>query len=224
MLFSTLFFFISIFAGLTANSAQLVNLGGEFDAFVAASQGKDAVGIEAEWAKFETNHQSIYDEAVYRKSDPGWEQRLRLKRDRFFVDFRTLAPKMDLLFAQAPELVSRQEAHFRTVFPDLSPDIPVIFMPSLRSFNGQVRDLDEFGRPGLLLGVDFIIERGDNLDILFSHEFFHVYHEGHLKPGSTGQSMATPLWKEGLAVYVSGVLNPGQDDANLNGGRLRKFA
>jgi hypothetical protein len=65
------------------------------------------------------------------------------------------------------------------------------------------------------MGVDFIAERNDNLNVLFSHEFFHTYHEDHLKPGDSGRTMATPLWKEGLATYISGVLNPDQNDAVL---------
>ena len=58
-------------------AAQLVNLGSEFDAFVKASQGKTSQDVEAEWVKFESKHQAIYDSAVYRKSEKDWEQRLR---------------------------------------------------------------------------------------------------------------------------------------------------
>lgn len=205
---------ISLLA-LNSQAAQLVNLGAEYDAFVKATDGQDSSVVEAEWAKFEARHQSIYDNAVYRKSEPGWEKRVEQRRTNFFGEYKQLTPQMDLLFAKADSIVQEQEARFRKIFPDLSPTTPVVFMPSLFAFNGKVQFLEEFGRPGLLMGVDFIVKRNDNQNVLFAHEFFHAYHESHLAEGATGRTMATPLWKEGFATYVSGVLNPQESDEVL---------
>ncbi len=122
---------------------------------------------------------------------------------------------MDEIFFRADQIVADQETRFRTLFLNLAPDIPVIFLPSLFSFNGKVQEISGLGRPGLLMGVDFIMKRNDDLNVLFSHEFFHAYHESHLRPDSRGKTMATPLWKEGFATFVSGILNPDQSEAVL---------
>ena len=69
-------------------------------------------------------------------------------------------------------------------------------------------------KTGLMMGVNFIVERKDDLDVLFSHEFFHAYQDDKIE-GSTGQTMATPVWFEGFVTYVSGVLNPDRKDTVL---------
>src|SRR5205807_2687175 len=84
-----------------AFGANLVNFGPEYDVFVQAGAGKDAAGLEVEWEKFEVRHQDIYDKVIYDKTKPGWEKRLRDKRDAFFAEYTGLTPKMDDLFAQA---------------------------------------------------------------------------------------------------------------------------
>ena len=204
--------FLIIFAASETIAANIVNFGAEYAAFVSASHGKTLQETEIEWKKFEARHQSIYDEAVFRKGDGGTDERAEQKRQSFFAEYESLTPKMSALFSDADQLVHDQESRFKAVFPDLATDIPVIFLPSLSSFNGKVKQLSAFGRPTLLMGVDFIVKRNDNLNVLFAHEFFHVYHESHLSVGSTGRTMATPLWKEGFATYVSGVLNPDRSD------------
>jgi hypothetical protein len=96
------------------------------------------------------------------------------------------------------------------LFPDLPNDVVVYLVPSLFSFNGKVAKLPSSGRAALFIGVDFVAKRNDNLDVLFSHEFFHAYHDGKIATGDMNSTMASPLWKEGFATYVSGLLNPTQ--------------
>ena len=214
-LFQGFLIFVLIAVAQNTFAVKFVNLGGEYDAFVKASRGKDLAGVEAEWVKFEARHQQIFDLAVYRKQEPGWEDRLRKRRDGFFPEYVALTPKMDELFARAESVVQVQEKRFRDFFPDLANDIPVIFMPSLFGFNGRVIELPEYHRSGLLMGVDFIVKRNDDLNVLFSHEFFHAYQDDHLKSVTVGQTMASPLWTEGFATYVSGLLNPEKNDGEL---------
>lgn len=194
-----------------SSAARIVNLGSDFDQFLRNTAHASQEEVEAEWERFEAKHQSIYDKHVYRKGDTDWELRLRKKRDLFFHGLPQLKDDMQTLFASAEKIVIEKEAAFRVLFSDLSPDIPVYFLPSLLSFNGKVGFLSEFGRSGLLMGVDFIVQRKDDMDVLFSHEFFHAYH-GDKIVGSVGKTMATPLWQEGFATYISGVLNPDRDD------------
>lgn len=123
-------------------AANIINLGDDFDQFLVATQNLPKDKVENEWERFESKHQSIYDRYVYRKHTPGWEQRLREKRDLFFGQLPVLKDDMKALFASAELIVAEKEAAFRAVFPDLSSDIPVYFLPSLLSFNrGAALDL-----------------------------------------------------------------------------------
>ena len=73
------------------------------------------------------------------------------------------------------------------------------------------------GHPMLVFGVDSIVKlkkEGFNLATLFHHELFHLYHdqfhpEWHDKNRAKGEIPLYWLtWSEGLATYVSKVLNP----------------
>jgi len=195
-------------------AARVINLGDEFDQFVKTSAGTSREVVEAEWDRFESRHQYIYDRFVYRKGDSGWEQRKQKKRNAFFAKLFSIQDDMRAIFTSAERLVAEKEAAFRYAFPDMTSDIPVYFLPSLLSFNGKVGTLPEYHRSGLLMGVDAIVDRKDDMDVLFHHEFFHAYQDGKIE-GPTGRTMATPLWFEGLATYVSGILNPDRSDSVL---------
>jgi hypothetical protein len=67
----------------------------------------------------------------------------------------------------------------------------------------------------VLFGVDVIAYRNDDLGTLFSHEFFHAYHAEKSPTRLKGDTMANPLWNEGIATFVSGLLNPQASDAAL---------
>jgi hypothetical protein len=207
--------FLTILIPYFALAAQVVNLGPDYKDFLNATKGKSQSVIEQEWSKFEAKHQALYDEAVFGKSDSGWQDRRTKQLAAFLSKVEPLLPKMIELFDRAEEIVNEKESLFKTLFPDLPNDIPVIFMPSLSTFNGKLTNISGYNRMPLLIGIDFIVERNDNLDVLFTHEFFHAYHLGKLPPGSTWRTMATPLWIEGFATYVSGVLNPTQPDSIL---------
>jgi hypothetical protein len=198
-----------------ANTANLINLGGEFEKFLADTQDQNAVQAEQTWISFEARHQSIYNNEVYNKGTDGWEARQLSKRALYFSKLPVIKERMLELFHNAAPIVAEREAQFRTLFPDLVSDIPVVFLPSVFSFNGQESILEDYGhRPGLLIGVGMIADRNDNIKVLFSHEYFHAYHEAKIV-GTSGATMATPLWKEGFATYVSGVLNPTELDETL---------
>jgi hypothetical protein len=90
-------------------AANVINLGAEFEKFLAATQNLTLDKFEAEWERFESKHQFIYDRYVYRKDDAGWEQRLRMKRDQFFAQLPVLQDDMKALFASADKVVAEKE-------------------------------------------------------------------------------------------------------------------
>ncbi|MBK9323746.1 MAG: hypothetical protein IPM97_12525 [Bdellovibrionaceae bacterium] len=193
-------------------AAKVINWGPDFEATFSNSSSLTIDQKNELLNSFEMKSPYIFEKIIYRKNEGDWLGRKAKKRELFFAELENLKPKMATLFKNAEVLVAEKEAQFKKLFPDLANDIPVIFIPSIFSFNGKVVYLPDYGRTGLLMGVDLISYRNDNTDVLFSHEFFHAYHEDNLADGSTGATMATPLWKEGFATYVSGLLNPDQDD------------
>ncbi len=109
---------------------------------------------------------------------------------------------------------ARATASFIDAFPDFRPETPVYVVHSLGEMDGGTRTLD--GKTVLVFGIDGMVRyHGKDWKSeaqFFHHELFHVYHEPRL-----GQcdEMWCALWEEGLAVYVSSVLNPDADDAEL---------
>jgi hypothetical protein len=89
---------------------------------------------------------------------------------------------------------------------------------SLGAFDGGVRPVN--GYPALLFGVD-VIARGhpqDEFGALFNHELFHMYHRQITgMGGGRGDPLYRALGEEGLATYVSGVLNPRVSESPILG-------
>jgi len=121
------------------------------------------------------------------------------------------------LSASLKEELPRYEDRFRRTFPDLAYTGEVYFVASLGAFDGGTRQVK--GRTALLFGVDVIAaiygEKAD-LEAFFDHELFHLYHEQFPDP-ELEDTLARALWKEGLATYVAGTLNPETPESLLFG-------
>ncbi len=122
--------------------------------------------------------------------------------------------------AEVQSELAEYQASFTRAFPDFEPDAPVYFMGAIGSFDGATRMVD--GRSSLLFGVDGITlfhAEGTNPAAFFHHELFHVYHRQALEAEgvdlASQRNIAMALWGEGLAVYVSGELNPGSTHQEL---------
>jgi hypothetical protein len=108
---------------------------------------------------------------------------------------------------------------FKKAFPDFRCESPIYFLVSLSAFDGAVRSVN--GTPALLFGVDVIaaIHPRGELGVLLTHELFHAYRRQ--VTGRTTAGMGAPLylalWEEGLATYVSEVLNPKASESEVLG-------
>jgi hypothetical protein len=144
-----------------------------------------------------TGTQSDADLAGYIKKVQRLLPRMHKLSDRFLADF----------------LKYRQS--FNRAFPDMKADTTVCFMPNFGVTDAGTGNLE--GKSYLIFGIDTIAaQHGEdaNLATLFHHELFHVYHaqqhrEWQEKNRSKGEiPLYWLLWSEGLATYVSRVLNP----------------
>jgi hypothetical protein len=107
---------------------------------------------------------------------------------------------------------------FRKEFPDFACRNPIYFLVSLGAFDGGVRTVS--GAPALLFGVDVTarIHPPEELGAFFDHELFHMYHRQLTGvAGTGGDPLYRALWEEGLATYVSGVLNPRVSESAILG-------
>ena len=108
---------------------------------------------------------------------------------------------------------------FQKAFPDFSCKNPIYFLVSLGAFDGGVGPVN--GYPTLLFGVDVIARMGirrTSLAALFDHELFHIYHRQITgMGGGRGDPLYRALWEEGLATYVSAVLNPRDSESAILG-------
>ncbi len=103
------------------------------------------------------------------------------------------------------------EERFVQAFPDFRPSRTTVYLTVSRfRFDGKVPH-DHWS--SLLLAFDGVAKfHGENapVAVIFSHELFHLYHfQINPPPANPDQvPLYRLIWQEGLACYVSSVLNP----------------
>jgi hypothetical protein len=127
-------------------------------------------------------------------------------------DFAELRPRYAQVQEDFPEAFDAGLQHFRKVFPDFVPNVPVVLLHSIGEMDGGTREL--YGKTYLVFGADVIaaIHEADELTPFLDHELFHVEHSKHF---ADCDQVWCPLWAEGLATYAAQVMNPGADDRQL---------
>lgn len=103
---------------------------------------------------------------------------------------------------------------FKAEFPDMQPPEDIYVLHSLGEMDGGFRTID--GKASMIFGVDAMAKfhRGDNESAFFDHELFHLYHQ-QAAPDCGDAGIWYNLWNEGLAVYVSKVMNPGASEKEM---------
>lgn len=197
-----------------ASEVQVINAGKDFKIFWQSAEGKTFEEQEKLWTVFEDKYREIYDTVVFDKSNPNWQNKRIDRLKWLFSRLPNIASNMNELFDHAEEMSISQTNRFKKSFPDLQEGTPIVFLPGL-TFDGKAQFLPSFGRTTLLIGVDLVADINVSLDILFSHEFFHVYQFELLKNKTIWQTFSSPLWFEGFATYASGILNPASSEEKL---------
>ncbi len=192
---------------------KIINLGDVFDQFWAEAHDKDFDNQLMLWDQLvEGPQQKFYDSLVYSKShDIKWQEKKEKRLQHLFNNLRTTYPETKRLFNDFNIIVKNQIARFREHFSDAHFDNEIYVVPGA-TFNGRSGNISGVDKAVLAFGADIIVQLNGNLDVLFSHEVFHLYHQNKL--GFTEQDylekgkLTLPLWTEGLATYVSFILNP----------------
>jgi hypothetical protein len=140
---------------------------------------------------------------------------------RYLEKVQKYIPAMRRLYDQVITDLPRSGRSFAKKFPDGKGNGTIYFLPNLLSgWNAGAGSPG--GRPMLLFGVDSIVQinrEGFNIAVLFHHELFHLYHNELHPEWQDKKRGEIPLyrsfWGEGLASYVSKVLNPKASDEDV---------
>jgi hypothetical protein len=159
----------------------------------------------------------VYDKAplIYESiySDTKWIGQVPDERILRYVNefkniekiFKELSNKLNVQFDSSL-------TKFKKSFPDLRPDFDICILHSLGIRAGGPVIIKD--KTVLMFGVDQMAKYFDfqNYNPFFQHELAHIYHSQHFSPVDdekySTDAFYNFLWREGLAVYISAVLNP----------------
>jgi hypothetical protein len=145
-----------------------------------------------------------------RRTQAQQDERIARALANFGPQRQAYLAKVASFNAQLP----RHSASFVATFPDFRPTIDTWFVHSLGEMDGGTREFN--GHAYLIFGADVMAQLHGNGDesAFFHHELFHTYQDA-VSPACDKQGMWQPLWREGLATYVSKVMNPNATDSEM---------
>jgi hypothetical protein len=137
---------------------------------------------------------------------------------RYLANLAPYLPAIRTLEGRCLEQEPKVTESLRRFFPDFDPSrVQVSLMLSLFRFDAKI----PHDQPNQLwLGLDGIAKlHGPNcrLGVLLAHENFHLYHFQVNPQPHRGESVPLyrQIWQEGLACYISHLLNPGASKADV---------
>jgi hypothetical protein len=205
--FRRVFLIVILSLQVSAAPYAVTNMGPDFKNYIRQFRNSDFSDQWIGWKAFEKKYQYYFDEIICDSAEASCEDAKKRHLQNFFQQLPTFENSMWKIFDGAEAMSSVQVGRFRRAFPDVKSGTQVVFMPSLLLFNGMGGQKLN-GHFALIIGADLAALRQNNMDVVFSHEFFHAYHFEKISGAPIYQTMASPLWFEGLATWVSFYLNP----------------
>lgn len=177
---------------------------------------KDSISL-SENEKISTFKTKVYslDPAFYDYKYKDFKER---KKDvnqyilGIFTNFKTIQERFMFLYTNLQKNIEEGLSKFNKQFKDFVVDIPIHICYSLGDCDGATRVLD--GEDVLVIGIDVMTQahNWDNEIPFVQHELFHIYHLKLYPHTNTALShedtIFRGLWTEGLATYISHILNP----------------
>lgn len=202
-----------------ASYAQAPSITASFTRFWSAAEGKPFEQQQLAWDRdIEAPRRDIYDAVVWEKQhDPYWQARRQIWLRKRFTRYPALAADIPVEVRALQDAVAKQSVRFKTLFPDADthPPVAILLAPNFDAKSGVLAD----GKPVLAFAADTLLMEHANLDIVVPHELFHLYHAQHAGIRNDGvmpdAELTLPLFEEGLATFVSGLLAPGHADGEL---------
>lgn len=122
-----------------------------------------------------------------------------------------------------PEKIKSALPLFKALFPDFDDDIELYIIHSLQTMAGGTRLINN--KTYFIFGIENMIKAfpGDKI-VLFHHELFHFYHTQRGFIESDDDMFYQNLWAEGMASYVSHILNPKASFVEIFGSSTENLA
>lgn len=185
----------------------------DFWRFWEAAQNQPVEQQAQLWQQlYVSRHQAVFDDlatACKDQWDAGWA------RKHYFPALPRLVPEIRTMVAGLSQQLEEANHRFLKTFPDMRWSGDIYVMASGYCFTGRSQMIQ--GRGALLFGVDGMSSLGQK-DLIpgMQHELFHRYHRQFFDfEGSSGYPLWTTLWAEGMATYVSELLNPSASEIDL---------
>ena len=133
---------------------------------------------------------------------------------RHLNEFSDISSDFLSLSRELPLIIESAAASFSETFRDFDSNFRVYLIHSLDEMDGGVRTLGD--KDYFIFGLESMIKYHNftNRTPFFHHELFHKYHFQYLKH-EFNETLGEYLWIEGLATYMSHVLNPGASYTEL---------
>lgn len=192
---------------------EVHSLAREFVAFWDSTQGlPESERVQAFKTQVGAKFPEFYGVARYAgsRSEAEHDEIIRRNIAVFGKQRQAYLDKVSQFDADLP----RHIATFTSAFPDFKPEVTTYFLHSLGEMDGGLREFG--GRRYLVFGADGMVRYHGtgNEAAFFHHELFHVHHQAQA-PDCDDSVLWQRLWTEGLATYVSKVLNPQATDREM---------
>ena len=185
----------------------------DFWRFWEAAQNQPVEQQARLWQQlYVSRHQAVFNDlatACKDQWDASWA------RTRYLPALPRLVPAIRTMVADLPRQLEEANSRFLKTFPDMRWSSDIYVMASGYCFTGRSQMIQ--GRGALLFGVDGMASFGQK-DLIpgMHHELFHRYHREYFDfEASSAYPLWTVLWAEGMAAYVSELLNPSASEIDL---------
>ena len=172
-----------------------------YDYFVwRKPRGKNLERLKSHVANFE----SKWKESKQQCLQPYFEKIYPQYFDKIYHAFENF----DTIFHE-------QVVKFKKYFKNLNSNFSVYALPSPK-FDGIFGNLKKSGFT-VAFGLDNIALSNKIISVIIAHELFHIYQKDQImnKSKNNCNNITISLWADGLATYVSSILNPTLNDGDI---------
>lgn len=217
-----LFLLMSLGATAPRTHLPIVSMQENFEIFWQKAKGKSNTEQLILWDQYvERPHQAFFDSVVWDKKKADWQDRKNKRLSQLLSKYPDLYPKISANFVNFDKILQTKFQAFSEKFKDANKITAPVYAALSPNFNGKSAILTNGKNKQIILafGLDMMAERNDDIDVLFPHELFHLYHASVSDIKNDGveqnENFMLPLWSEGLATYVSSVFSPEKNDGSL---------
>lgn len=197
----------------------------DFVLFWSEARGKTFDEQLAFWDKIvESQDKSYFEKYVHATQlFPNWQEMKRKKAELAFAEYPLIYEKMVELFDSFEKIFNHHLIIFQKHFPDFFlKNLELRVIANVKRF--LATSSVEGDKHFLAFSIDFMasvhnnphqisgFEFAFNPKTFYAHEFFHIYqaqnHPLIIESERSAHKFIELLWSEGLAVFVSGIINP----------------